>query len=1016
MASVTQKIPNYVRGISEQPDELKFPGQVQDMVNCLPDVTRQLVKRPGSRYVIDVEDNDFDTEEGDWFSYYRDQQEQYVGCVSTDGKIDLWNVVGLAPNSGFPALEQPYEAQWNPAGSQTLAYLQHVSTDPGVIQFLTVNDFTYVVNREAKPRMLAEDGAGVTTSVRCFATTYTGGADDGTNIATTNVTGTGTGLTVDVTVLKEGDPPTIPDPGTIETVTINQPGTGYTNGDIFTLAAYPGAAFVYLNDAKSAPAVPEAYVEVKVLAYAREYKITLLDANGDQIGTDAEQPSYDTPGNATTKISVEDVTLAWKVDLEALGFTAIPIGNGIYFSRAEPFSIQILDTSTMNGFAEDVNSFDRLPYQCRNGMLVQVVNTAASDEDNFWVVFNGDEDNDGNGSWEETVAPNLYIKFDPARMPHQIIRNNDFTFRTAPINWEPMGAGDYQTNPLPSFINEPTEANKDLPTTDGTPINKLLLFRNRLVFLSGENVNTSQAGSLKGFDDGEIGLFATSVVSLSPIDPIDVAASSNQPATLYNGVEINNGLVLFGETQQYLLASDDSAVGLTQDTVKLSSIGNYLYDPNVSPTLMGTTVGFTNSGGTSFRLFEMSQINLEGQPSVTELSKIVSLLLPNNLISFADSKEGNLLMFATDDPGRQNEVWGFRYYTVGDERLQQAWFRWELPGDVIYNTIMRDTYYGVVRLNGVNKILAFDIKETENTILLNDEFRVHLDCRLNVDVATDNAVYNAPTKTTTFDIPQSSASGVSPIPNFTELEILKSQLLEDKPNGTISDVPTTTVKGKGTGLKVQVTVLNNVITAVSVENADPGTGYFNGDQFVIDGYPGSLIEYQNGTVFAYSLVDGSYQPVDIVDGGGGGDPAQGSVPGDWSARDFYIGYTFNMVVNIPQFYVVNDRASSNEAVKSDTRASLIIHRFNIEAGASGVFTVELTRPGYDTYSEIYYPKVADAYKANTPMIADSFTKIIPCYSRNKQMEVEISARHPSPFTLFSISWEGDFSNKFYRSV
>ena len=79
MASVTQKIPNYVAGISEQPDELKFPGQVQDMVNCLPDVTRQLVKRPGSRFVIDVEDNDFDTEDADWFSYYRDQQEQYVG-------------------------------------------------------------------------------------------------------------------------------------------------------------------------------------------------------------------------------------------------------------------------------------------------------------------------------------------------------------------------------------------------------------------------------------------------------------------------------------------------------------------------------------------------------------------------------------------------------------------------------------------------------------------------------------------------------------------------------------------------------------------------------------------------------------------------------------------------------------------------------------------------------------------------------------------------------------------------
>ena len=363
------------------------------MVNCLPDVTRQLVKRPGSRFVIDVEDNDFDTEDADWFSYYRDQQEQYVGCVSTDGKIDIWNVVGLDnPPAGQPELANPYEATWNPAASQTLEYLEHTSTDPGVIQLLTVQDYTYVVNREVRPRMLAEDGAGVTTSVRCFATSYTGGADDGTDIATTNVTGTGTDLTVDVTVLKEGDPPTIPDPGTITSVTINNPGTGYTNGDIFTLAAYPGAAFVYLNDAKSPPAIPEAYVEVKVLSYAREYKITLLDANGNQIGTDAEQPSYTTPGNAATQISVEDVTEAWKVDLELLGFTAITIGNGIYFTRAQAFSIQLLDTSTMNGFAEDVNSFDRLTYQCRDGMLVKVVYTEASDEDDFFVVFNGDEE------------------------------------------------------------------------------------------------------------------------------------------------------------------------------------------------------------------------------------------------------------------------------------------------------------------------------------------------------------------------------------------------------------------------------------------------------------------------------------------------------------------------------------------------------------------------------------------------------------------------------------------------
>ena len=120
-----------------------------------------------------------------------------------------------------------------------------------------------------------------------------------------------------------------------------------------------------------------------------------------------------------------------------------------------------------------------------------------------------------------------------------------------------------------------------------------------------------------------------------------------------------------------------------------------------------------------------------------------------------------------------------------------------------------------------------------------------------------------------------------------------------------------------------------------------------------------------------------------------------------------------MSVLIPRFYKVVD---ANQVVRSDTRASLVIHRFNLEAGASGVFDVTLKRLGYDDYTETYYPIVADTYKANTPMIAESLTRIIPCYIRNKQLDVELHSRHPSPFTLFSISWEGDFSDKYYRSA
>ena len=54
MASVTQKVPNYVLGISTQPDEKKIPGQVVDLVNGVPDVVRQLTKRPGSQLVKEI--------------------------------------------------------------------------------------------------------------------------------------------------------------------------------------------------------------------------------------------------------------------------------------------------------------------------------------------------------------------------------------------------------------------------------------------------------------------------------------------------------------------------------------------------------------------------------------------------------------------------------------------------------------------------------------------------------------------------------------------------------------------------------------------------------------------------------------------------------------------------------------------------------------------------------------------------------------------------------------------------
>ena len=51
MASVTQRIPHYVGGVSKQPDDKKFPGQVVEALNAYPDPTFGQQKRPGLKFL-----------------------------------------------------------------------------------------------------------------------------------------------------------------------------------------------------------------------------------------------------------------------------------------------------------------------------------------------------------------------------------------------------------------------------------------------------------------------------------------------------------------------------------------------------------------------------------------------------------------------------------------------------------------------------------------------------------------------------------------------------------------------------------------------------------------------------------------------------------------------------------------------------------------------------------------------------------------------------------------------------
>ena len=137
MASITQTIPQYSLGMSEQPDQLKFPGQVTEVTNAIPDLTKGLFKRPGAKR-IGTDALSSVQSGGSWFHYFRDETEgSYIGQVAADGQVRVWRC------SDGQLMTTAYGT-----GGQTAIQNYLATSTPENLQFLTINDTTFVTNRD----------------------------------------------------------------------------------------------------------------------------------------------------------------------------------------------------------------------------------------------------------------------------------------------------------------------------------------------------------------------------------------------------------------------------------------------------------------------------------------------------------------------------------------------------------------------------------------------------------------------------------------------------------------------------------------------------------------------------------------------------------------------------------------------------------------------------------------------------------------------------------------------------
>ena len=1036
MAGITQTIPTYWGGISEQPDELKKPGQVTDAINVLPDITQGLMKRPGSKLI----GSNIYTQEGKWFSYYRDETEQYIGRVARTGDIKMWRC-----SDGFEMTVT------QDAASET--YLAHSLDDQ--IQTLTLNDFTFITNRLKTTAMsstvetVRPAEAFVELKKVAYASQYSVNLfDDNTTQAVT----TATRVSIKETVL--GDDSLCPNVGTEifkETGGVKQKWkiTGITTGDTaannflvddaattYTLtydnplgsafdvtlttnhstgvlkdivegwlqhADYDSLPFVILYI--STNEIHFVFKESGANAIAPSSNTVLLSNGTETIGgassvtadgtlenhvtgsidatkkdlyfrlttTGQAVPSDDVPADVTyscrytTVIDLLHGGEGWAVNDEI----TVAMKTGLYTIKVEEISTANVQAN-LGLIRPTPTSFDAQTTVTAESILgaLQTDIIAANstwDTANIEIIGNGiyikrDVDTIFNISTPVGELLNVFtseIK-DIAELPSQC--KHGYVVKVANSNAE---EDDYYVK----FIGK--------QKADGT-------------YLDGDGVweECPQPGVKTTFDDTTmpIQLVRTSAteftVSNPSWDPRQVGDTTTVPEPSFIGKSINN--LLFYRNRLIMVSDENvimsrpgdffnfwpkSAITYTAtDVIDLSVSSEYpaiVYDGiavNAGILLFTPNKQFMLTTDSDVLSPFTAKINSISNYNYNYTTNPFSL---GTTVGFLDNAGANSRFFEMTSVLREGEP-----VVVEQTRPVPQLLPKDLTlvadsrenNTILFGTKNQDTVYGYRYFN------------TTNQRVQSSWFKWKLSGKLQYHCMIDDAYYAV-------------------ISNGTDAVIQRFDLtLDDTTSSITADDITYRIHFDNYSVLAGSSLTYDAATDLTTFTLP--SGYHSTNQLAV------YYQLDDDTI-------GSYTPATLVSG------TTYSLPGDFS-NGCYLGYLFDMEVKLPKIYYQTQISDNN--FRSDVHSSLILHRLKLSLGKNGTYTTTLTRKGKSDYTQILEAINTDEYTANTIAFKDTKLQTIPVYDRNSNVSVTIKSSNPSPATLNSLTWEGDYSPKFYKRV
>lgn len=463
-----------------------------------------------------------------------------------------------------------------------------------------------------------------------------------------------------------------------------------------------------------------------------QYGRTLsININGTVYAT-MDLPNGDVPAHVKevdAQAIAEKLAGLLRTNIPAAAVATITVGQGYILIEMGAGGWQIDSLITKDGYADQLiyplthyaQTFAKLPTVAPDGYLVQIVGDTSRTGDSYYVKYDATRK-----VWSETIGWNVPLRIKADTMPHALVRAADGQFDLKALDWTDRKSGNLDNNPDPSFV--------------GGKVNDIFFYRNRLGFLSGENVILSRTARYFDF-------FPASVATFSDDDPIDVAISHNRVSTLKYAVPFSEELLLWSDEAQFVM----SAAGtLTSRSIELNLTTQFdIYD-KARPYGLGRNVYFAAPRATFTsinRYYAVQEVS--SVKNAEDMTAHTPSYIPNGVFQIHGSSTENFASILTS--GAESRIYMYKYLYLDEQIRQQSWSHWEFGSNVkIRSAASINSTMFVIMENEFNVFLGY-IPFTKDTVDYgNEPYRIYLDAKIGYTIPA--GTYDNDTNLTTISL------------------------------------------------------------------------------------------------------------------------------------------------------------------------------------------------------------------------------------------------------------------------